>query len=296
MGQFRQDEGGAANRVTDRIARGLIWTARRLPYRTRLWFLDQAIRRIVGPLAGFRKRAIEHLAYIDPDMPLDKRRRIASDALGNAGRTLIENYSGADLIARATAAPISGDGLAALETAKSEGRPVLFATGHFGNYEVPRHALHARGFTIGGLYRPMANPFFNLHYVKTMEEVSGPIFEQGRRGTASFVKHLKGGGMATLFFDIWSRDGGVIDFMGKPAPTSLSAAEMALKYDALLLTYFAVRQPNGLDFEILVDGPIPHTDPETMMAEATRRLETQIAAHPGQWFWFHRRWKPNRKL
>ncbi len=296
MGQFRQDEGGAANRVTDRIARALIWTAKRLPYPARLWFLDRAIRRIVGPLAGFRKRAMEHLAYVDPDMPRAKRRQIAADALGNAGRTLIENYSGADLADRARAAPISGDGLAALAKAKAEGRPVLFATGHFGNYEIARHALHARGYVIGGLYRPMANPFFNLHYVKTMEEVSGPIFEQGRRGTAAFVKHLRGGGMATLFFDIWSRDGAVIDFMGKPAPTSLSAAEMALKYDALLLTYFAIRQPNGLDFEIVLEGPIAPTEPETMMTEATARLEAQIKAHPGQWFWFHRRWKPNRKL
>ncbi|MFQ6547771.1 lysophospholipid acyltransferase family protein [Aestuariibius sp. 2305UL40-4] len=296
MGQFRQDEGGAAHWLTDRAARSLIWTAKRLPYATRTTLLDTTLRHVLGPMAGFRRRALDHLAYIYPDRPEAERREIADAALGNAGRTLIENYSHKGLRAQAGAAPITGDGLPAIEQARAENRPVIFVTGHFGNYEAPRHALDAKGFTIGGLYRPMANPFFNAHYARTMERVSGPVFEQGRRGTAGFVKHLRDGGMATLFFDIWSREGAVINFLGQPAPTSLSAAEMALKYDALMVPYFGIRQPDGLSFEIAVEAPIARTDPVAMMEEATRRLEARIATHPGQWFWFHRRWKPHRKL
>lgn len=136
----------------------------------------------------------------------------------------------------------------------------------------------------------MKNPYFNAHYARTMASMSGPVFPQGRRGTAGFVRMLKDGGMGTLLFDVRATAFDDIDFFGKPAPTATSAAEIALRLDALLLPYFGIRAANGLDFEIDLQAPIPHSTPREMMIEATRRLEAQITAHPEQWFWVHRRW------
>ena len=59
----------------------------------------------------------------------------------------------------------------------------------------------------------------------------------------------------------------------------------------LLVPYFGIRQPDGLSFDVVVESPIPHSDPLTMMTDATKRLEARIADHPEQWFWVHRRWK-----
>ena len=171
---------------------------------------------------------------------------------------------------------------------------MIFLTGHFGNYEALRWALLERGIEVGGLYRAMANVYFNAHYVRTMEDMSGPVFEQGRRGTAGFVKHLKAGGLAVLLFDIYEKHGVRLPFMGQDAPTGLSAAELALKYDALLIPFFAVRQPDGLRFEVELDSPIAHSNAEAMMLEATQALETRVTRYPDQWFWIHRRWKAHR--
>jgi KDO2-lipid IV(A) lauroyltransferase len=55
--------------------------------------------------------------------------------------------------------------------------------------------------------------------------------------------------------------------------------------------FWGIRQPDGLGFETAVEEPIRHGTPLAMMEEATRRLEARIEAHPGQWFWVHRRWK-----
>ena len=101
-------------------------------------------------------------------MPAETVRRIADAVADNAGRTMIENYGVAELRARMADAPLGGAGLAAVEEARATGRPVLFVTGHYGNFEAPRAALVARGYQIGGLYRPMSNPFFNAHYARTM--------------------------------------------------------------------------------------------------------------------------------
>ena len=96
--------------------------------------------------------------------------------------------------------------------------------------------------------------------------------------------------MGTLFFDVASREE-VIPFLGHPARTSLSSAKIALRIDALVVPYFAIRQPDGLTFKVEIEEPIAHTNPRDMLIEMNARLEAQIARNPAQWFWVHRRWK-----
>jgi KDO2-lipid IV(A) lauroyltransferase len=67
---------------------------------------------------------------------------------------------------------------------------------------------------------------------------------------------------------------------------------MALKYDALLIPTYAIRQPDGLTFQIVVDAPILKETPEAMTQALNDNLEALIRRYPEQWFWIHRRWKP----
>ncbi|MEY8842491.1 lauroyl acyltransferase, partial [Cribrihabitans sp. XS_ASV171] len=55
---------------------------------------------------------------------------------------------------------------------------------------------------------------------------------------------------------------------------------------------YAIRQANGVDFDIRVHAPVPHSDPETMTQYINDDLEDVVRQHMGQWFWIHRRWKP----
>jgi Kdo2-lipid IVA lauroyltransferase/acyltransferase len=272
-------------------ARGLIGLALALPYPVRVTFVGWLMRRLIGPVAGYGARARENLALVRPDLSETDRRAIATASLDNAGRTLIENYSTAAFLARAKAIEPQGPGYAALVAARAAKRPVILVSGHFGNYEAARAALVARGFEIGGLYRNLSNRYFNAHYVRTMQAFGGPVFPQGRKGTAGFVRHLKAGGQLVLLFDQDVATGTLLQFLGQPARTALSAAELALRLEADLIPFFAIRAPDGLGFRVELDAPVPHSDPETMMLRATEALETRITAHPGQWFWIHRRWK-----
>ncbi len=272
------------------VVRGLIGLALALPYRWRVPLMGAILRGPVGRIAGYRLRAMDNLALIWPDMDLKQRQKIASEALDSAGRTLIENYSTAGFLARQSQLIPQGPGVAALAKAQAEGRAVILVSGHFGNYEAARACLVAQGYTIGGLYRPMSNSYFNAHYVRTMEAFGGPIFPQGRAGTTGFVKHLKAGGLLVLLFD--QRAGSdQIKFLGEPARTALSAAELALRYKADLIPVYATRQPDGLSFAVDLEAPIPHTNALEMTTQLTRSLEARVKAHPGQWFWIHRRWR-----
>ncbi|WP_299879376.1 lysophospholipid acyltransferase family protein [uncultured Sulfitobacter sp.] len=281
----------AGHYLTNGLILGVIRLALGLPYGLRLRFVGGLVQYVLGPLAGYKRRALDNLALIWPEMPVPRRREIAARCLNNVGRTFIENYSARDFPARMAKLTPRGPGVAALEEAAQSGRPVILVTGHFGNYEATRAALVARGYDIGGLYRDMKNPYFNAHYVKTMEAFGGPVFPQGRRGTAGFVRHLKDGGQLVLLFDQHVQYAPVLDFMGQPARTALSAAELALRYDALLIPFYGIRQADGVSFDVLLEAPVPPSDAQTMTQALNDSLSAQITAHPEQWFWVHRRWR-----
>lgn len=284
-----------ADWLTDRLGRAVIGALLGLPHRWRVAVMGWLGRRVLGPLSGYRRRARENLAYVWPEMDRTERARIADAVLDNVGRVLIENYATAEQIARAKTWHTHGPGLSPAEAALAEGRPILFVSGHFGNYQAARAAMNVRGFSLGGLYRPMNNAYFNEHYVRTIQGVGGPAFARGRRGLASFMRHVKEGGHGALLIDQYYGDGVVVDFLGKPAPTAQSVGDIALKYNALVVPIYARRLDNGLDFDVLLEAPVPHTDPETMTQALMDSLGAQVRERPGQWFWVHRRWKPERQ-
>lgn len=265
--------------------------ARLLPYRWRLPVAGWLTARVAAPLAGYDRRVRENLAHVLPDLPEAEVKRLTRAVPDNAGRNMIELYSAGEFAARARQAPVTGPGLPALRAARAEGRPVIFVTGHFGNFNAARVAMIEQGFEMGVFYRPMANEWFNRRYTAAMGALSQPMFEQGRRGMMQMVKHLRGGGVLAILTDLNAHDGVPLDFFGKPALSPLTAAELALKFDAPLVPTWGIRAGNGLDFHIEVESPVPHSDPVTMTQDVNDRLERQVRQRMDQWFWIHRRWK-----
>jgi KDO2-lipid IV(A) lauroyltransferase len=278
--------------LQDRALRALIRVLLRLPYRLRVPLCGWIMSRVIAPIAGYRQRVRQNLALVLPDLPEAEVERIARAVPDNVGRTVIEIYSGAEFIAHAVGHPLTGGGVAALEAAHSERRPVILVTGHFGNYDASRAALIARGYRVGALYMPMVNRYFNEHYVRAISGIGEPLFPRGRSGMARMVRHLRSGGMLGLLVDQRMSHGEPLTFFGQPALTALSAAELALKYDALLVPTYAIRAKDGLSFEIIVEPPIPHTTPEAMTQALNDSLEVLVREHLDQWFWIHQRWKP----
>jgi KDO2-lipid IV(A) lauroyltransferase len=288
-------QGNWQDRIADLALNAVVSALRPLPPRRRLDMVGWLARRAIAPPLGWYDRVEQNLLHVWPDRPAAERRAIAEAAIDNLARALIENYDPKSMLARGAATALSGPGLAALEEARAAGRPVLLLSGHYGNPILPRVALVARGHVVAGLLRAMSNPYANARYVQNYRDVAEPVFVQSRKGLIGFLRHLREGGMAAMVFDVFEGASPAIDFLGKPAPTSLAPAEMALKTDALLLPYFGVRHADRFGVDAVFEDPIPHGDPTEMMRAATRRLEARIEADPGQWMWTHRRWKPKRQ-
>lgn len=268
----------------------LIGTSKLLPYRARVRFFGVLTGYVIAPLGGFIRKAMANLRFIYPDMPPAEARAIARKVAINAGRNLIESYSKDELAQTLRTSPPDGAGVADFHAAVAAGRPVLLVSGHFGNYETIRVALHNMGLESAALYRPASNPYFNRRYAASHEHLTGPAFAQDRRGILAFARYLREGGLAAILFDVRASRYGDVEFLGQPAPTSPFFAELALKTGALLLPTFTTRAKDGISHQVTFEAPIEHSTPEQMTLEMTRRLEARVRAHPEQWLWVHDRW------
>ena len=278
--------------IANAFLSGFIGGMRLLPYDRRIATMGRIIKTL-APVVGYTKRIRKNLALTCPDLPETDVARLCKEVPDNAGRAIMEHFSPEEFVERQKGAKISGPGVEVFDAVVKEGRPVMMITAHFGHYLAARVALQNRSAKpIGCLFRRMANPYFNDRYVDAFCQTGEPMFEQGRRGMMEMVRSLKKGGIIAIVSDLHAHGGKSMNFFGKPAATSTLNAELAIKYNAVMIPVYAVRQPNGLDFEIMLHEPVEHNDADTMTQEINDDLETVVRQHMGQWFWIHRRWKP----
>lgn len=289
------DRNTAVDFLENLAVRSFINFALLLPFKWRVPLSGWFFSRIISPLAGYNRRIQDNLRLVMPDLSEAEVRKLERSVPDNFGRALIETYSGLKFRALFKDAPILGPGADDLEEAAKNGRPVILVSGHFGNYEAFRSTLIERGYPMAALYREMSNPFFHKHYIAAMETISKPIFPRGRAGFRGMVGWLKKGGMLAMIIDQHMDGAAKLTFMGQPAMTALSAAELALKYDALLLPIYGIRKDDGLSFDVFADTPVAHSEAEKMTQELNDSLEKVVHKHMDQWFWIHRRWKPDRQ-
>lgn len=283
--------GPFSDRLLYGFVRALLGILHFFPYAFRLkigaWFFSQ----IASPVAGYRNRIRSNLELVLPDLDEREKHRLTRAVPANFGRTLIELFSPEDFLEISRQTPISGPGLGTLMEAHKLGKPAILVSGHFGNYDVVRSRLIEEGLDVGGLYRPMNNAFFNNFYVSTITKIGEPLFQRGRKGMAQMVKFLRSGGTLAILIDQHMGRGAPLEFFGRTANTALSAAQMALKYDAILIPCYAIREPDGMHFRIEIEEPVAPGTAEEMTQALNDSLEVRVRENMDQWLWIHRRWK-----
>lgn len=285
------ERGGIRNYLIDLPVRALFALFALLPYGASLGFAGWVMARVLAPVFGVNQRIRSNLRHIWPDMADAELTRLCHQVSDNSARLLVESFNIGGFLKHARQAQFGGAGKQALLSALSENRPVILVSGHFGNYQVIRVLLGDLGFDTAAIYRPMNNAFTNTRYIDNMDRIAVPNHPRGMKGTKNLLSQLRKGGAIALLNDQAAGEGQRLKFMGKPALTMTSAAEFSLKYNALLFPYYGIRQPNGTDFEVVVEAAIPPGDAITMTQALNDSLEARVRQYPGQWFWMHRRWK-----
>ena len=237
------------------------------------------------------RRRFDHEAKrVFPDMKRSARAKLGQDMGRHMGRTLFEIYHDAEFQTQYHKFRASGPGLIALEEAQAAGKGAIIVSGHFGQWEAVRAVIKMHGFESGAVYRPHKNRHYARRILAGIEAGGKPILATGNVGTRALVRHLRDGGIISILLDEKYSEGVRIPFLGHDALTSLSAAQLALKYDLPMIPAFGTRIDDGNAFRVEFEAPIPHTDSITMTHVFNNNLSARIMANPEQWYWMLKRW------
>lgn len=254
--------------------------------------------RRIGPLIGpIHRRGVANLKIAFPDWSAADIDRTLRETWENIGRTAGE-FSHLEKFDPDAGGRVEIAGREKFGAVIASGKPAIFVSGHFANWEVTPRTMHAAGLDYSFVYRAANNPLVDGLIIRTRGAVmSRRQIPKGRRGGRDLIEALKDGVSLAMYVDQKLNSGGVpAPLFGRPAMTATAAARLALKYGAPLIPVDLVRL-EGARFRMTVGDPIAfapsgdmNADVEALTARINLEIERMIRAAPGQWLWFHRRW------
>lgn len=184
------------------------------------------------------------------------------------------------------------------EILKKNNKPIVFFSGHFANFELMAKCLQELGFDIGAIYRPLNNIFLNPIMEFIRKKYICPIqIEKGSNGTKKLIKHISTNNPLALMVDQRLSSSIRVPFFDQPATTTITPAQLAIKYGALLVPVF-LKRLEKTNFEFFIEEPLitnRTNDYDKDIFNITQviniKVEEFIKRDPAHWLWSHDRWK-----
>jgi Kdo2-lipid IVA lauroyltransferase/acyltransferase len=178
------------------------------------------------------------------------------------------------------------------------GRPVVFATGHVGNWEILGQYLGGVFTTCRFVAQEQSNKFVD-RYINTLRTkyMENNAIIHSHEAARELPRALKRGEPILLVADQDAgREGVIVDFMGTPASYHRGVASFSFHYDAPLVSLFLIRANRKLNLVIsAIVEPNREAPREAEIMRLTAVFSEQLGnivrRYPDQWLWTHRRWK-----
>ena len=246
-------------------------------------------------LARPRRLALVHVGEVFPELDTAARRRLVRATFAHAGQSFVELGLWPRL--RADPGYVAIEGLEEARAAVAEGRGVIVATGHTGNWELLAAAMAAWGFPLTVVARRVRDAHFDALIVRFREEAGIEILIRDRPDFLAGVRSALARGRAVaLLIDQDTLGAGVfVPFFGRPARTPAGAAVLALRSRVPVCTAFIERRASGghlVRLARVAADDLRGRDAVTLLtARLTAAIEGQIRRAPAEWVWWHERWR-----
>lgn len=271
------------------FARLLFWTlAHTSPHSARYYtrLLDLALPRL-------RRIAMRNLEIAYPAKTPSERARIADGVFESIAR-LISTFARFPQMNRANIEQwISYEGLEHYHHAKQQGRGILIATAHLGNWEL---SAFAHGFLtepMNIVIRPLDNVRID-RLVERTRRLSGNRLIEKWDSARSILQALRQNQPVGVLIDQNTslQEGAFIDFFGVPACANTALVRLAARTGAPVVPGFALWSKERGRYILRFYPEIPISGDVQRDTQALHSmLEQRIREHPDQWLWIHRRWK-----
>ena len=246
----------------------------------------------LGPIFRSKKIIEKNLNIFEKNMPIEKKNIIISEMWKNYGMTFIEYIFLENFKKNSTHIITSGE--KNLEQIFKIGKPVIFVSGHFANFELMSMEITKKNIKLATIYRPLNNYFLNpLMEFLRKKYVCKYQIKKGINGVRDAIDYIKKDYSIALMIDQRVSEGEKINFFGKPALTTTLPAQLSLKYNLDIIPVFIERK-NDKDFYLKFFERINPDDFKNkidLTEKLNSILEKMIRNQPNQWIWSHNRWK-----
>ncbi|MCH8929057.1 MAG: lipopolysaccharide heptosyltransferase II [Candidatus Marinimicrobia bacterium] len=256
------------------------------------------VKWIMFKLIRYRRRvALRNLKESFPEKSSEELYAILEGAYENFAIVGVELLRQKKLRNSGAVKRVKFSGSEMMEKLKEKNNAAIIASGHAGNWELLGGAIAQSGIVFTGIADHMSNKYSDKLFEGLRRSLSQKIFYTSEPSTR-LLKLLKDGTSLGIATDQDSGKSGVfVDFFGRKASMPKGAAYLALKSGFPIVMLFSRRLEDG-SYEaeidpILIESGLSVTEENIRKISQTiaSRLEEHIRKNPGQWLWFHRRWK-----
>ena len=256
--------------------------------------LGGKIFEIIGPLFRSKKLIHSNIKKAFPDINLKKLNQMTKLMWNNYGRVFAEYMFIKDFRLDKSVSTIKIEGQEILDKIKSEGKPVVFVSGHLSNFELMAMHIEKSGIKLSAIYRPLNNIFLN----RIMERIRKKYIcknqiKKGVGGMKKLISLKKNNYSTALMIDQRVTQGIASNFFNQKALTTTVPAQLVKKYKIPVVPIF-IERINDINFNIVVKKPINFDDKKSIRDITDKLnyvLEQMIIYKPEQWIWSHNRWK-----
>ena len=247
---------------------------------------------LVAPFFKSKKIIENNLNIYSKNITKDEKEKIISSMWKNYGITFIE-YIYLNFFKK-NKSHIKIQGEKYLENIIKKGKPVIFVSGHFANFELMSMEITKKNIPLAAIYRPLNNFFLNpfMEYLRKKYICKNQI-KKGINGVRDAITYIKKGYSVALMIDQRVSEGEKVNFFNKPALTTTLPAQLAMKFDLSIVPVFIERTTEN-NFELQFQNEINVSNFKNKLEltiKLNQILEKMILKNPNQWIWTHNRWK-----
>lgn len=179
-----------------------------------------------------------------------------------------------------------------------QNRKIIIMTAHYGNWELLSLAIAAKLTPLSIVGRDLESEVMNKILTKNREQFDVELLSKSgaMKGMLTALKKNRPVGIL-VDQNTKNEEGILIDFFGKKARHTPSAAVLAKKFDAVIIPAFIKSMDNeSYEIEFYESFEVANSeDKEKDILECVQKqadiTEEVIKSKPNEWFWLHKRWK-----